>query len=64
MLNDLTLIRSFYFPIAEFYDNQQLVLEGKLNAKALVTHAFPLNDLRAAYDRFASGNTLKIMVNP
>jgi 2-desacetyl-2-hydroxyethyl bacteriochlorophyllide A dehydrogenase len=64
MLNDLTLIRSFYFPIAEFYENQQLVLDGKLNAKALVTHTFPLSEIRAAYDRFAAGDTLKIMVTP
>jgi len=64
MLNDLTLIRSFYFPIAEFYENQQLVLDGKLNAKALVTHTFSLSEIRAAYDRFAAGDTLKIMVTP
>ncbi len=64
MLNDITLVRSFYFPIAEFADNQQLILDGKLNAKALVTHTFPLTEIRAAYDRFVAGDTLKVMVNP
>ena len=64
MLNDITLVRSFYFPIAEFFENQQLVLDGKLNAKALVTHMFPLAEIRAAYDQFAAGATLKVMVNP
>jgi len=64
MLNDITAIRSFYFTIPEFYENQQMVLEGKLNAKALATHAFPLGDVRAAYDRFAAGDTLKVMVKP
>jgi threonine dehydrogenase-like Zn-dependent dehydrogenase len=64
MLNDITAIRSFYFPIPEFYENQQMVLEGKLNAKALATHSFPLEDVRAAYDQFASGETLKVMVKP
>jgi 2-desacetyl-2-hydroxyethyl bacteriochlorophyllide A dehydrogenase len=64
MLNDITAIRSFYFTIPEFYENQQMVLEGKLDAKALITHAFPLGEVRAAYDRFAAGDTLKVMVNP
>jgi len=64
MLNDITAIRSFYFTIPEFYENQQMILEGKLNAKALATHAFPLGDVRAAYDRFAAGDTLKVLVKP
>jgi 2-desacetyl-2-hydroxyethyl bacteriochlorophyllide A dehydrogenase len=64
MLNDITAIRSFYFPIPEFYENQRLVLEGKLDAAALATHSFPLEEVRAAYDLFASGNTLKVMVEP
>ena len=64
MLNDITAIRSFYFPISEFYENQRMVLDGKLNAKALVTHRFPLEAVRAAYDRFAAGDTLKVMVTP
>jgi len=29
MLNDITAIRSFYFTIPEFYENQQMILEGK-----------------------------------
>jgi len=64
MLNDITVIRSFYFPIPEFYENQRLVLEGKLNAAALATHSFPLEEVRAAYDAFAAGNTLKVLVKP
>jgi threonine dehydrogenase-like Zn-dependent dehydrogenase len=44
--------------------NQQRILDGTLNAKALVTHTFPLAEIRAAYDRFAAGDTLKVMVNP
>jgi threonine dehydrogenase-like Zn-dependent dehydrogenase len=64
MLNDITLVRSFHLPIAEFTENQQLLLDGRLNAKALVTHTFPLAEIRAAYDRFAAGDTLKVMVNP
>lgn len=50
--------------LSEFYENQQLVLEGKVNAKALVTHMFRLSEIRTAYDRFAAGDILKVMVNP
>ena len=64
MLNDITIVRSLYFLITEFAENQQLVLDGTLNAKALVTHPCPLAEIRAAYDRFAAGNTLKVVVNP
>jgi len=64
MLNDITVIRSFYFTIPEFYENQQMVLDGRVDAKALVSHSFPLEQVRAAYDLFASGDTLKVMVEP
>lgn len=64
MLNDITAIRSFYFTIPEFYENQQMILEGKLSAKALSTHSFPLDEVRAAYDLFLSGNGLKVLVKP
>lgn len=64
MINDITAIRSFYFTIPEFYENQQMVLDGKLPAKELATHSFPLEDIQAAYELFFSGNALKVMVEP
>jgi 2-desacetyl-2-hydroxyethyl bacteriochlorophyllide A dehydrogenase len=64
MINDMTLIRSFYFTIPEFYENQQMIIEGKLDAAPLVTHTFPLADLRAAYDLFRAGQALKVLVTP
>jgi threonine dehydrogenase-like Zn-dependent dehydrogenase len=64
MLNDISLIRSFYFTIPEFYENQQMILDGKLDAKSLATHTYPLADIRAAYDIFGAGETLKVMVEP
>jgi threonine dehydrogenase-like Zn-dependent dehydrogenase len=39
-----------------------MVLNEKLSAKALVTHRFPLEALPTAYDQFAVGDTLKVMV--
>jgi len=64
MINDITAIRSFYFTIPEFYENQKMILDGKLDAVALCTHSFPLEEMRAAYDQFASGGSIKIMVKP
>ena len=64
MLNDIIAIRSFYFTLPEFYENQRMVLDGRLDAAALATHSFPLEEVRAAYDQFATGESIKIMVVP
>ncbi|MBN1401566.1 MAG: alcohol dehydrogenase catalytic domain-containing protein [Anaerolineae bacterium] len=64
MINDIRAIRSFYFTIPEFYENQEMVLEGKLDAASLATHSFPLEQTREAYDLFAKGESFKIMVEP
>ncbi len=64
MINDMTLIRSFYFTIPEFYENQQMIVDGKLDAAPLATQTFPLEDLDAAYDLFRSGQALKVLVTP
>lgn len=39
-----------------------MVLNGKLSAKAPVTHRFPLEALPTADDQFVAGDTLKVMV--
>jgi 2-desacetyl-2-hydroxyethyl bacteriochlorophyllide A dehydrogenase len=64
MINDITLIRSFYFTIPEFYENQRMIAEGKLNVDSLASHTFALSDIGAAYERFSSGNALKVLVTP
>ncbi len=64
MINDIHLIRSFYFTIPEFHENQQLILDGTLRVEPLASHRFPLAELRAAYDAFLSGDTVKVMVSP
>lgn len=45
-------IRSWYFPITEFAENQQMLLEGRVDSKKLISHTFPLEGLSAAYDLF------------
>ncbi|MGI6368790.1 MAG: zinc-dependent alcohol dehydrogenase [Anaerolineae bacterium] len=64
MINDITLIRSFYFTIPEFYENQQMILDGKLNTAPLASHSYPLEQIAEAYKLFATGNSVKIMVRP
>jgi threonine dehydrogenase-like Zn-dependent dehydrogenase len=64
MINDLTLIRSFYFTLPEFQENQAMIVEGTLDAAALASHTFPLDQLRAAYDLFGAGEALKVLVEP
>ncbi len=64
MLNDITAIRSFYFPMPDFFENQEMVLDGRLPARALVSHEFPLADISEAFDAFFSGRTLKVIVRP
>jgi threonine dehydrogenase-like Zn-dependent dehydrogenase len=64
MINDLTLIRSFYFPVTEFYENQQMILDGTLDAASIASHTFPLQDVEAAYELFGAGQALKVLVTP
>ena len=64
MINDITAIRSFYFTIPEFYENQQMILDGKLAAAEMATHSFALEQIREAYDLFGSGQALKAIVKP
>jgi 2-desacetyl-2-hydroxyethyl bacteriochlorophyllide A dehydrogenase len=64
MLNDIHAIRSFYFTIPEFYENQQMIIDGRLRAAPLVSHRFALEDIAEAYRLFRSGNSLKVTVIP
>lgn len=64
MINDLTFIRSFYFPISEFEENQQMILDGTLAVAPIASHTFALEDLDAAYERFRAGKALKVLVTP
>jgi threonine dehydrogenase-like Zn-dependent dehydrogenase len=61
MLKDYSLVRSWYFPISEFAENQRLLLEGKVDARKFISHVFPLEDLRQAYDVFLSGASRKVL---
>ncbi len=64
MLNDMTIIRSFYFTIGEFKHNQRMVSDDRLPARELVTHEFPLERIEEALDLFFTANALKVLVKP
>ena len=64
MINDLNLIRSFYFTLPEFEANQKMIVDGTLNAAPLASHTFPMDQLSAAYDLFHAGQALKVLVEP
>jgi len=64
MINDIHVIRSFYFTISEFYENQRLILNGTLKVDSLASHRFALEELRAAYDLFLAGEGIKVLVTP
>jgi len=64
MINDITLIRSFYFTLPEFEENQQMVIDGRLRTGPLASHSFPLEEISAAYELFQQGDTVKVLVRP
>lgn len=61
MLKDYSLIRSWYFPIAEFAENQRMLLEGKVDPRKLISHVFPLEKLGEAFELFLGGSTRKVL---
>ena len=61
MLKDYSLIRSWYFPIREYAENQQMLLEGKADPRLLISHTFPLERLDEAFRLFLSGQTRKVL---
>jgi threonine dehydrogenase-like Zn-dependent dehydrogenase len=61
MLKDYSLIRSWYFPISEHTENQQMMLEGKVDPGQLISHTFPLERLAEAFRLFWSGRTRKVL---
>ncbi|MFO7698239.1 MAG: alcohol dehydrogenase catalytic domain-containing protein [Anaerolineae bacterium] len=64
MINDIQLIRSFYFTIPEFYENQQMIIDGVLKTAPLASHSYPLEEISAAYEIFQRGDTVKVLVKP
>jgi 2-desacetyl-2-hydroxyethyl bacteriochlorophyllide A dehydrogenase len=62
MLKDYSLIRSWYFPIREYAENQRILLDGKVDPSLLISHIYPLEELPEAFRLFMSGQTRKVLV--
>lgn len=61
MLKDYSLIRSWYFPVSEFAENQRHVIAGTAQIDKLISHTYPLADLPSAFEHFFSGQTKKVL---
>ena len=64
MLKDYHLIRSWYFPISEYNENIQMLLDNKVDPQKLISHVFPLEELSEAFRLFLSGATRKVLARP
>ncbi len=63
MLKDYSLIRSWYFPLTEFAENQQMLIDKKVDSSQLISHTFPLQELPEAFALFMGGDTRKVLVS-
>lgn len=61
MLKDYALIRSWYFPLSEFAENQRMLVDGMVDGKRLISHTFDLEALPEAFRHFLSGETRKVL---
>lgn len=60
---DLDVIGSWYFNAAEYDDLVKIVGRG-LQIEKLITHRFPLTEAQSAFETFASGKAVKVLLKP
>ena len=63
MLKDYSLIRSWYFPLSEYQENQQMLIDGAVDSEQLISHRLPLAQLPDAFSLFMTGDTRKVLVS-
>jgi 2-desacetyl-2-hydroxyethyl bacteriochlorophyllide A dehydrogenase len=61
MLKDYSLVRSWYFPLSEFAENQRIIADGAVDAGKLISHVYDLEELGEAFRNFLSGDTRKVL---
>ena len=59
-----TLLGSEYFPIGEFPNTHDLLTSGALDPQSAVTHRYPLEQIKEAFETFWSGASAKVLVQP
>jgi propanol-preferring alcohol dehydrogenase len=62
ILKNVSLLGSWYFPINEFKQNQDLIIKHKIDPKLLISHKFPLARLSEAFNIFLKGETAKVLI--
>ena len=63
-LKDFFLLRSFYFPIADFAGNLELLRADRADYERLVDDRAPLDGLQSLFASFARGERLKPVMMP
>lgn len=64
-LKDQSIIRSWYFPVNEFYKNAELMKNGFFKGhEKMISHVFDLDGMQEGCDLFYSGKTMKVLINP
>ncbi|MDP9351755.1 MAG: alcohol dehydrogenase catalytic domain-containing protein [Chloroflexota bacterium] len=58
------ILGSEYFDTREFDYNQQMIVDGRLNPRQVITHRFPLEEIEEAYRLFWKGETGKVLIYP
>jgi len=59
---DCHLVRSWYFPKKEFFENQRMIIESDLDFASLISHRFPLERLQEAMELFRARETTKVLI--
>lgn len=61
---DLTVVGSFYFPLAEFEKNQEIALRERATLEQLISHRYPLTNIEDGFETFFSGKSTKVLIKP
>lgn len=64
ILQEKMILGSEYFDTREFDYNQQMIVDGRLNPRQVITHRFPLEEIEEAYRLFWKGETGKVLIYP
>lgn len=60
--NEIVVNGSSAYKLEDYYQAAQLVFDGKIDVKPIVTHRYKVEDFQAAYEMSKSGKGLKIVI--
>jgi L-iditol 2-dehydrogenase len=62
--NEINVNGSTAYKRQDYLEAAQMVINGKINLKEIVTHTFKIEDFQAAYEVSKSGEGLKVVIEP